>query len=214
MHVVSICPTPVYSTPDLTLLPMDEQGLRKGLEMIAFPGTLFHVIGGDAILKVTTREYPFPGYIDARCVQPGETPREAILPSVSDIVEKMESRVGLPYVWGGNLVGPDFNGVDCTGLLYEATLGSVPRNTKELRSFGEEVSGNVKPLDIFVYNETDEGWEGHVIIALDERRGIESKYMFDGVRVSFLEERLAQVPFPISHRRWHPALLRKSSEAD
>ena len=73
-------------------------------------------------------------------------------------------------------------GVDCSGLLYEATHGYTPRNTSALITFGKPVSianlgsaqiiNALEPLDILV-------WEGHVIIVLDRNRAIESRLDYD-----------------------------------
>lgn len=69
-------------------------------------------------------------------------------------------------------------GVDCSGLLYEATNGYTPRNTSSLVDFGvpvkiagltsEKIISKLRPLDIMV-------WKGHVIVVLDQTRTIESR---------------------------------------
>ena len=69
-------------------------------------------------------------------------------------------------------------GVDCSGLLYEATGGFTPRNTSALvtvwksrpccRSEHREIVGRLEPLDLIV-------WNGHVLIVLDRLRLIESR---------------------------------------
>ena len=94
-------------------------------------------------------------------------------------------------------------GIDCSGLLYEATNGFTPRNTSSLITFGESVkianlSANqimqeVEPLDIIV-------WKGHAIIILDKNRVIESRLDYDmekegnqgGVRIRKLKEVLTE----------------------
>lgn len=92
-------------------------------------------------------------------------------------------------------------GVDCSGLLYEATNGWTPRNTSQLVSFGSAVTiaGNsihqiaaaLKPLDLIV-------WNGHVLIVLDKSSIIESRLACDqpgngGVIISPLKQRLAEI---------------------
>ena len=76
-------------------------------------------------------------------------------------------------------------GLDCSGLLYEATNGCTPRNTSSLISFGEPVQiatldsdqiiQSLQTLDILV-------WKGHVIIVLDKDRAIESRLDYDTTR--------------------------------
>lgn len=162
--------------------------------------------GALRIFKVTTADYPYAGktgyYIDSRFVQPSATkPQERLrhLPARQAIIDDMLAAVGSPYVWGGNIrtgIGQMLSfypptgaldprtenlwqqkGVDCSGLLYEATNGFTPRNTSELVGYGkglaiagktvEQIASLVEPLDIIV-------WSGHVIIILDKERTIES----------------------------------------
>ena len=125
--------------------------------------------------------------------------------------------VGLPYIWGGNwsagvpallaLYPPSdeitetmraiwsLKGVDCSGLLYEATDGFTPRNTSELVYYGTPVAIEnksisaiqkmVRPLDLIV-------WKGHVVIVLDAEKTIESRHKH-GVVITPLKERLEEV---------------------
>ncbi|HPE85225.1 MAG TPA: hypothetical protein PLO43_03500, partial [Chlamydiales bacterium] len=79
-----------------------------------------------------------------------------------------------------------FAGVDCSGLLYEASYGLTPRNTSELISFGEERSlENLQPLDLLV-------WKGHVVIVLDPYHTIESR-LGKGVVITPLADRLSEI---------------------
>jgi hypothetical protein len=86
-------------------------------------------------------------------------------------------------------------GVDCSGLLYEATDGYIPRNTSSLVNYGKglnisgrtagEISKILKPLDIIV-------WSGHVIIILNDREVIESTGS-GGVKRTGILEKLKKV---------------------
>ncbi len=180
------------------------------------------------LYQITTIDYPYPtkkGYfIDSRFVQTTDhlPPRRLIrLPDKQVIISRLLSAEGSRYIWGGNVkdgipqllsfypphspLHPDIEdqwmlkGVDCSGLLYEATQGYTPRNTGSLITFGKPVSianlrssqiiNAVEPLDIIV-------WEGHVIIVLDRDRAIESRLDYDtqrggdqgGVRIRNLKE--------------------------
>jgi len=167
--------------------------------------------GPITLYKITTVDYPYPtnkGYfIDSRFVQTTDQilPRQLkTLPDQQVIINRLLSAEGSRYIWGGNVkagipqllsfypphspLHPDIRdqwmlkGVDCSGLLYEATHGYTPRNTSALITFGKPVSianlrsdqiiSSVEPLDIIV-------WEGHVIIVLDRDRAIESRLDYD-----------------------------------
>lgn len=194
--------------------------------MVALPGMVFQVVKEEenGILQVKTVEYPssIPIYLDKRSGKytSHEKGREKELPSMEVILERIKSKVGTPYVWGGNYSAgiPEWlkwyppqkkltpfeeihwmlRGVDCSGLLYEATDGFTPRNTSELMKFGEEVSlEDVKQLDMILYR-------GHVIIALNKDQVIESDHSRGGVVISQLEERVSKIKKPFMVRRFHP----------
>jgi hypothetical protein len=181
-----------------------------------------------AIYRVTTEDYPYPtrnGYfIDSRFVntvtdKPENRPQK--LPPQKVILNNLLSAEGSIYIWGGNYRAGipqmltfypprsslsknikdqwTLKGLDCSGLLYEATNGYTPRNTSSLISFGatvpiatlntEQIIQKLKTLDILV-------WHGHVIIVIDRGRAIESRLDYDtklignqgGVRIRSLKE--------------------------
>ena len=184
--------------------------------------------GNATIYKITTDEYPYPStrgyFIDSRFVTTTDrepVPRPKILPTKEAIIKNLLSAEGSRYLWGGNykegisqmlsfyppssLLSQEVKaqwiqqGVDCSGLLYEATNGCTPRNTSSLVSFGEPVKiaglnteqiiKMLEPLDLMV-------WTGHLIIVLDKVRTIESRLDYDtqqegnqgGVRIRKLKE--------------------------
>lgn len=150
--------------------------------------------------------------------------RSRHLPPRDTVIANLLAAQGSRYVWGGNLRGgvPEMlsffpprrphdlsprdrelwqlRGVDCSGLLYEATGGFTPRNTSALVDFGkavpiagltaEELARRLEPLDLIV-------WAGHVVIVLDRHRVIESRVdstgKRDGVRVTPLLEALSGI---------------------
>jgi cell wall-associated NlpC family hydrolase len=167
--------------------------------------------GTATIYQITTVDYPYPTekgyYIDSRFVQTTDhlPPRHIkLLPHKQVIISRLLSAEGSRYIWGGNVkagipqllsfypphspLHPDIRdqwilkGVDCSGLLYEATGGYTPRNSSSLLTFGkplnianlrsDQIINAVEPLDIIV-------WEGHVIIILDRDRAIESRLDYD-----------------------------------
>ena len=175
-----------------------------------------------SILKVKTSEYPssIPLFIDSRFVRfSRECPpeREKYIYSQNRIISSMASMKGHPYMWGGNYVDgirqlPEFyppsgkispkmlslwrlEGVDCSGLIYQASGGYTPRNTSSMLFFGErveilglsaeEIALKVKPLDLIV-------WQGHVVIVLSSDTTIESTHP-EGVIVSALVPRLKKI---------------------
>lgn len=162
-------------------------------------------INGALIYQVNTADYPPQKtglFIDSRFVSLSQQPlppRTASVPSKNKILNRMAANHGARYVWGGNIAqgipellkfyapsGPITNeaasmwslqGVDCSGLLYEAADGATPRNTSDMIQFGKpvmieglslaQIAAKVKPLDLIV-------WKGHVIYVLDQSNTIES----------------------------------------
>ena len=188
--------------------------------------------GSNIIYKITTADYPYPAqkgyFIDSRFVKTIEHKppnRLKRLPKKKAIINNLLSSEGANYIWGGNYkegipqmlsfyapaktLNADLKdrwmlkGVDCSGLLYEATNGFTPRNTSSLITFGEsikianlganQIMQKVEPLDIIV-------WKGHAIIILDKNRVIESRLDYDkeeegnqgGVRIRKLKEVLSE----------------------
>jgi len=213
-RVVAISFAPVLNTPDFAgtfsgKVKLDPcEGVRP-IEFIALPGTLFTIQGelerdGVKVFRVTSNDYPFKSktglFVDARFVEPAsgvikERPRH--LPEREEIQKRLLSALGKPYVWGGNIKdgvsligkyypqGDPLAGVDCSGLLYEATDGFTTRNTSALTGFGkpvpvaglsaEAIAAKLHPLDLLV-------WNGHVMIVLDQDFVIESRMGCDGKR--------------------------------
>lgn len=182
---------------------------------------------GKIVYQVQTGDYTSEPsvklYIDSRFVtlqKSKPNPRYAKLPSKGQIIQNLLKSVGNNYVWGGNISngvsqlkewfyngeGTYANtmklaGVDCSGLLYQATNGWTPRNSSQLLFFGDpvdigkksadKIATLVKPLDIFV-------WDGHVIIVLDAHNVIESRPVCGiptaaGVVVSPLIQRISEI---------------------
>ncbi|MCL2761549.1 MAG: C40 family peptidase, partial [Desulfuromonadales bacterium] len=215
----------VFSGNDGKTPSVDHCGQFRELEFIALPGTLFKIeaefkVDDNIIYRVTINDYPYPSkdgyYLDARSVKlvkdkPEE--RKKILLPKSEIIAAMKSRVGFPYVWGGNIgdgldtisawyplkpgqTGPEkeklrrLQGLDCSGLLYEATKGYTPRNSSSLINYGdavpiegksaEEITDILQPLDLII-------WHGHVMIVIDEGNVIDSRLVCSdpskGVRI-------------------------------
>lgn len=230
-------PTPILNCPDFSYvfggapqgIFLDERGLLRSLEMIAFSGELFIIVKKHPlfphIYEVKLSSYPSdkPLYVDERFLKfYNKKPPERILelPSINTILANMESLIGLPYIWGGNyslgvdtifdLYPPQKNkklslleeanwklkGVDCSGMLYEATQGFTPRNSSWLAMYGEgvaiqnlkleEIEQLLKPLDMII-------WPGHVLFVLDDRYTIESRAHIGHVFVTKISERLKQI---------------------
>lgn len=166
----------------------DRCGQVRELEFIALSGTPFTVVRRmQQVVEVTTPEYRAPEgrrlFVNQSFLAFQATPpavRNVPLPQASAVTTALRSAVGLPYVWGGNVrqgVGGRYRGLDCSGLLYEATDGFTLRNTADLVSFGaavpvagmttDQILSSLRPLDLLV-------WKGHVVIVLDRETAIES----------------------------------------
>ena len=205
-YAVAITATPVLNTPAFKevfggRLKLDPcKGVRP-IEFIALTGTLFRIEGeleneGVKLYRVTSNDYPYPSttgyFVDARFVRLAADPlqeRPRALPGLAELQRRLMAALGKPYVWGGNLKdgvpllselypqAAPLAGVDCSGLLYEATQGFTPRNTSALFRFGvpvpvaglsaERIAEKLQPLDLIVL-------KGHVMVVLDRDSIIES----------------------------------------
>lgn len=185
-------------------------------------------LGKSTIYRVETDEYPAPAgirlYLDSRFLElrsNAPEPRRRILPAREQVVETLKNSLGSGYVWGGNVQGgvPELAewfygavrpedrgrlvlaGLDCSGLLYQATGGWTPRNTSQLVAYGrpvavsgrrsDEIVSLLEPLDLIV-------WNGHVVIVLDRETAIESRLKCGkpgngGVVMTPLKERLRKI---------------------
>ncbi len=226
-------------------LKKDNQGRLIEMETIAFPGTKFKCLQqiSDNIVQVETNEYPssLSFYVDSRFLKEAssETPeRGKELPSSDSILGWIEKRKGLRYFWGGNWETgiPEMlefypflkqaspqdrddaicRGLDCSGLLHQATNGITPRNTIDLVNFGndlnlqhlpiQQIQAQLKPLDLLV-------WRGHIIIVQSPTTLIESRIQNGVVTTDFADryleviEMLKEQKKPFYFRRWHPDSL-------
>lgn len=184
--------------------------------------------GATTIYRVESDEYPAPAgirlYLDSRFVKLASAPppqRTRLKPERKQVAAALKRSLGSSYVWGGNLqdgvpqlaewfydgISPvdrdrlTLAGLDCSGLLYQATGGWTPRNTSQLISYGQpvaitgrkaaEIARLLEPLDLIV-------WNGHVIIVLDHQTAIESRLECGtpgngGVVATPLKQRLAEI---------------------
>jgi hypothetical protein len=185
--------------------------------------------GAKTVFRVETDDYPTPVgsnlYVDSRFIDlcaERPLPRARRLPTAAEIITALKASVGSPYVWGGNVQGGvtglielfyggevpaaarrrlTLAGLDCSGLLYQATGGWTPRNTFRLVSYGravsvagkgaDEITRLLEPLDLIV-------WNGHVVIVLDGDTAIESRLVCSkkgngGVMTTPLKQRLTEI---------------------
>lgn len=177
---------------------------------------------GHIVYQIKYKGYPTtnPLYVDSRCIGFTKQKRGEKHSKIKkeEVIKKLWSLEGYPYVWGGNyskgvmeikhwypprriltpleMINWCFEGVDCSGLLYEAAEGKTPRNTTELLSWGDgvelegrslrEIARKVRPLDTFV-------WKGHVVISIDQDYVLESRAHQGGVFKTPLLERLEKI---------------------
>lgn len=166
----------------------------------------------------------FGYFLDARFIEklPNKSPEQLPqLPPLTTITSNLLKTKGAAYVRGGSRYEgiPEINtffpsvtplsplhqtqkelkGVDCSWLIYQATNGYTPRNTRQLLTFWEEVQiegktleqiiNTLKPLDLIA-------WAGHVVIVLDQEKTIESRWRADskwGVEIVPLRDRLTEI---------------------
>ncbi len=189
-------------------IPRNSSGHSKHLEFIALPGQVFTVEEifsrhHHCIYRVSSPIYSGSDlFLDSRFTKPSsqEGDKDRISLDPSELTTKMKKLLGCKYVWGGNwssgiqemlhFYPPQkaldqsmldlwtMKGVDCSGLLYEASGGVTPRNTKALLHFGnalpvegkspDQIRALLKPMDMVV-------WPGHIWFVLDDKNSIESK---------------------------------------
>lgn len=237
-------PTPLWSANPQeilkeTTLPLDEQGCLRSLETVLFPGRpLILIKEEEEAFQVQTPDYPYKGtfYVTKGFVHLSLPQDLPALPEAQWIVTQLELCKGIRYFWGGNfpsvpqmsIIHPkpegatqeDWNltGVDCSGLMYYASLGNTPRNTSSWLTFGqsidiadcnlETICQKLKPLDAIV-------WKGHILFVFNAEWTIESRIQ-DGVIQESIPQRLTKImetrrpqnspssePYFVV-RRWHP----------
>ena len=186
-------------------------------------GSIIYRVNTDEYPYPTDKGY----FIDSRFVKTVDrkpAARLRRLPPRETVLENLVAARGTAYVWGGNFrtgipqmldlypsapghqlpseitAHVQLQGVDCSGLLYEATGGYTPRNTSALITYGSAVHiagmngarimEKVAPLDLIV-------WNGHVMIILDRQRVIESRLdctgKNGGVQIRPLHELLNEI---------------------
>ncbi|MBU1221399.1 hypothetical protein KKF34_15325 [Myxococcota bacterium] len=202
---------PVFSTPSAHISLENgsynrEKRIFEGVDYIALKGDIlkFSVVkssGKYFFFKVSSNRYPCKScWIDSRAVSlTSQIETEPKIPGKNDILSRLRKTANQRYCWGCNLsqgipqiskfykLKTDswmwrFEGLDCSGLLYEATDSYTPRNSIDMIKYGEKVpvqgkspktiAGMLKPLDLIV-------WPGHVIIVLDNSQTIDA-VNFDG----------------------------------
>ena len=150
--------TPVLNTPDYSSVfggesgnkvKLDDKGLIREMEFIAFPGTIFKVINsyahdGYEILEVKTNDYVYDAnlFIDSRFtdaydnnIPPAE--KQKIMPTGNEILAKMKALEGYPYMWGGNFA----DGIQKM-LTYYKPAGEIDSAEMELWTMkGVDCSG-------------------------------------------------------------------------
>ncbi len=237
-------PAPVLNTPHFskvftTPLLLCNQGFLRAVECVALKGSVCTVEKRleNHIAQVALPDYPGgPYFADERFFTLSNTPfapPSRTLPGIEELLFLLYSKVGAPYIWGGNasqgipemltLYPPKraltaqeeilytLSGLDCSGLLFEAAQGLTPRNTSELVHFGSEAASSSLPVEKIALQLKPLDlivWKGHVLIAGHRNEIIESRGG-RGVIVTPVLERLNEVvksrrsDFTI--RRWHPA---------
>ncbi|NGX43846.1 MAG: hypothetical protein K1060chlam3_00002 [Candidatus Anoxychlamydiales bacterium] len=228
----------IFGGENKNSLKEDKKGHIRALEFVALKDMIFKIEKKTPfpyIYKISSTFYKSENlYIDSRFTIPTRSSADInskCILSPKKIIKRLISHLGEKYIWGANFSkgikdlikyyppskGLDNNlldkwllkGVDCSGILFEATNGFTPRNTKELLNFKEpvfienlsikQISKKVKPLDIIVF-------KSHIVIVLDENYSIESRENF-GVIKTPIAKRLAEI-----HKTKKPKNLYQSSQ--
>jgi hypothetical protein len=215
--------TPLWKAVFCYPLPLDDQGLLRAVECILLRDSLVKIIErcSDEIVRIETSEYEGDAlYMDRRFLERADDRRERQKenPSIELLLHRLHTWPTTQYIWGGNVARgvPELaeyypmpstidslsqkiwtlQGLDCSGLLYAATGGSVPRNTAGLLRVGreiplegrnqEEILELLSPGDILI-------WPGHLVIVENGRTTVESRVIKGGVIRTNLRERLEEI---------------------
>lgn len=195
-------------TPPINL---DSRFLVNELETILYPNVTvtYKKIGNS--YQITTDDYPskiplytHPHFLDTT----GETkPVKRERPTAKQMLTTLLNMPKLPYIWGGtfpegvadlfklfpqesNLTAWEWSlfhlrGIDCSGILYYASNGTLPRNTGPLWNVCNQISSPQKPLDLIFF-------PGHVIIYLGDGNVMESR-QYNGTNIMPLANRIDEI---------------------
>ncbi len=229
IHAVAKEPTPVLNTPSFRdsfggpsgkTLSLDSWNLLRAVETVALKGEKFRVLEElpDEIVRASIAQCPGQEvYVDRRFLEfsPQKEEEKKELPSISQVLDTMQSVLDVRYIWGGtwpfgipslldyyppsidlSRVDPliadtwQLKGVDCSGLLYYATNGMTPRNTAELVYYGKPIDIEGKtPQEIVERLKPLDliVWKGHVVIVFDSIHSIESLLGHGVIKQSLLK---------------------------
>ena len=225
-YATALYPTPILNTPNFVAQFWGKSGVDLNfdsfweiyaVEHTAVVASVFSIISDmwNDIYKVSTEEYPVANslYVHADFLQniQREQPqqRNDILPTQSEMIQKLKSIVWADYVWGGNIpewipqllmMFPPKNDiseikksqwqltwVDCSWLLYWASNGNTPRNTSWLINYGTSLDIAWKTLEEItpLLKLLDViVWKWHMLIVLDKKHTIESAVSYSDTSLS------------------------------
>ena len=123
LYAVAVEPTPVFNTPDYPesfgcsdgmTLKLDNEGLFRDLEYIAFTGTVFTILKtldrrDYKIYNVVAEDYNYEAklYIDSRFVNVSESKphsHEKSLPSIKEKYDFLDKAIEAKYIWASNYI--------------------------------------------------------------------------------------------------------------
>lgn len=214
MLAVTTKATPVFNTPqidDIFSYPfsLDHRNLLNPLETVLYPNVQVQCQKVGNVYQITTDDYPSqtPIYIHPSFVSVSATPKKRHRPSVDVMKERLINFPYLPYIWGGtfpegisslfDLYPPkqtltpwewslwQLRGIDCSGLIYNVTHGTLPRNTGPLWKSCHPIKALSQPLDLIFT-------PGHVMIYLGNDQVIESR-QYHGIYRSKLKDRIEEL---------------------
>jgi cell wall-associated NlpC family hydrolase len=183
-------PAHLWAFPPGSPVALADMGVVNGTYLVSLLTRSLFVSTATVSLTAPQKALPEPtgtAVDGSTIIDGGKTPPNA---AAGIIVATAESQLGVPYQWGGEAAGKDF---DCSGLTQfccRAAGISIPRTAAEQYAAGPKVNGALLPGDLvfFVGSDGTTKNPGHVGICLGGGKMIDAPFTGAVVRVDTIAD--------------------------